>query len=165
VKRNPKFGNTLDGISGGIAGQNPYLKPELVLIPYITLADKLDVPKVVEIIKEKIIKPGLYPELTQKIVRKYGYHFWHSVDNFKVEDYVHYLKPDCPNMPVTRQELRKLANGKLARLPFDPEKSPWEIMIVPHYLCDRDPEAKSVLIMKINHCLMDGYAIINFFSK
>lgn len=134
-------------------------------MPYHSLANKLDVPTVVKVLQEKVIAPKIYPELTQRIIRKYGYHFWRSVDNFKVENHVRYLNPECPNMPVTRTELRDMLTNKVGKLPFDSTKSPWEILVVSNMIDDRDPEVKSVFILRVNHCLMDGYSIANFLNK
>lgn len=165
AQKDPKIGNVLNGIDGVLAGQDPYLDPLIVLMPYYSLAGKLDVPTVVKVLKEKVIEPKLYPELTQRIVRKYGYHFWYSVDNFQAENHVRYIEPKCPNMPITRTELRDMLGNKLGNLPFDSTKSPWEILVVSNILDDKDPEVKSVFILRVNHCLMDGYSIANFLKN
>ncbi len=165
AQKDSKTGEILEGLDGTLAGQEPYLDPLVVLMPYGYLANKLDLQTVLKFVQEKIIASKLYPQLTQKIVRKYGYHFWHSVDNFKLENHVRYLKPDCPNMPVTITELRDEVGNKLGNLPFDSTKSPWEILVVPNLIDDRDPEVKSVFILRVHHCLMDGLSIANFFQK
>lgn len=166
VQKDPRIGQILEGINGVFAGHDPYINPLVVLVPYYPLAGKLDIPQVIKALTENIIKPGKFPELTQKIVRKFGYHFWYSIkDSFKVEDHVRYLKPECPNMPLTREELRNLTANKLGRLPFDPNRSPWEILVVPNYIDDRDPEVRSVVIQRVSHCLMDGYSIVNFMQS
>lgn len=165
AQKDPKVGNILEGIDAVFAGHDPYNDPESVLMPLHSLAGKLDVPTVVKILKEKVIKPKLYPELTQRIVQKYGYYFWYAVDNFKVENHVRYIKPECPNMPITRTQLRDIVANQLGNLPFDSTKSPWEILVVPNMIDDRDPETKSVFILRVNHCLMDGYSIVNFTKK
>lgn len=165
AQKDPKVCHILEGINGILAGQDPYTDPLVVIVPYMYLANNLDIHTVVKFLKEKVIEPKLYPQLTQRIVRRYGYHFWYSVDDFKVENHVHYLKPECPNMAVTRTELRDAVSNSSENVSFDPSKSPWEVLVVPTMIDDRDPEVKSVFILRVNHCLMDGFSVINFMEK
>lgn len=165
LQKNPKFGRLLTEIDRSGAGQNPYSNPEAVLITSYYFSDKINVSKVVKGLREKIIEPGTYPELRQKIIQKYGCHFWYNVENFKVEDHVRNLNTESPNMPVTSKQIRNLANGKLLRLPFDPERSPWEFIVVENYMDKENSELKSAVMLRVNHCLMDGYLIYNFMMK
>lgn len=165
VQKDPKYGKLLTDIDGVYCGENPYSKPLVVLIPYFLLTDRLDIPQVLDGLKTKALEPGYFPELKQKIVKKYGYHFWCTVENFKVEDHVTYLQPECPNMPVTRAELRDLVTNKLGQVPFDPTRSPWQLMVATNYIDETNPDMKSAVILKVNHCLMDGYAISQFFRR
>lgn len=89
----PKIRQSLEGINATFAGHDPYHDPLIVLMPYFSISSQLDVPTVVKVLKEKVIEPNFYPELSQRIVRKYLYHFWCEVENFKVENHVRYLQP------------------------------------------------------------------------
>lgn len=161
----PKLGPILTGMDALLAGYDPYEKPLVVLGPYIPFNEKLDRNHIIKVIQEKVINPRIYPNLTQKVVRKYGYNFWRDEDNFKVEDHVRYFDQEDPEKPITLGEFRVWAMENLSKMTFDQNKSPWEWILIPNLIDTNNPSVKSLAMMRINHCLMDGYSEILFSQK
>lgn len=161
----PKCGEIFSGLSALVAGTDPFKKPFAVLCPYYLFSDKVDRKRVIQVLDEKIIKPNIYPELKQRLIRKFGYHVWQNYDSFSLENHVRYLYPDFPNKPVLKSELRGLVCEEVILAGFDKRFSPWKIVIVPNLFDPENPHVKSALLFHVNHGLMDGLSIAKFLQK
>lgn len=162
----PNYGPMLDGMDALQANPDPYGNPLIVLCPYFPVHQKIENKKqILEYLNDKVIKPNLYPNLKQKIVKKFGYLFWYNVDNFNLEEHVRYLHPECPEKPMTHKEVRKATTYTLGRGQFDSNRSPWELVIVPNYFDENKPHLKSCILLRVNHCLMDGYSMLKFMQS
>ncbi len=165
-KWDPKVCQIMSGMSALIVGGNPYNKPDFVLMTAFPLKSQVDRRQVIDIINKQILTSSQFPELSQRIVKKFGYYFWYkTAKTISAADHVHYLNPKCQNEPVSRSHLLEVEGQKIARQPMPDDRSPWEIILIPNLIDELDPSNKSLAILKTHHCLMDGYAIKNFMKK
>lgn len=165
-KWDPKIFKMISGLSAVLVGQNPYSKPEFVLLAAFPLKSKVDRNQVIKVIHTKLLKYNQFPELSQKIVRKLGYNFWCKTDRkISAESHVRFLNSKCPEMPMTRNSALQHASRNLLIEQFPSDRSPWEIILVPNVFDETDPTNRSLVILRVHHCLMDGFSIIAFLKK
>lgn len=163
---NPKYGPVLSGMDAVLACPEPYNTPLVIMSPYFPVSKKIkDKNQILQFLDHQIIKSNLFPNLKQRIVKKFGYFFWYNVDNFNLEDHVRYLHAERPDTPVTRNEIRHLCGHVLGRMSFDPSRSPWELILIPNFFDQNNPHLKSCIILRVNHCLMDGYSMLKFLQR
>lgn len=161
--QDPMIGPILSGITAFFCNSDPYKEPNTVVLAYIPLKQKIIKDEFVKLLRTQLIAPNYYPNLKQYLVKKYGYFFWRNVDNFSLENHVRHFQPFNCSKPVTTAEERTwyLKN----KLTFDPSQSPWEFLIIENYIDSTDPTVKSMVILKVNHCLMDGYSLLAVLGK
>ncbi len=98
----------------------------------------------------------IYPQFTQYPYRWLGYTFWKNDETFHIQNHVF-------SHSVTEtgeSELNQLTE-KLLNAPFPQKRSPWEIHIIENHKSTKFPEkVSSVLVLKVHHCLSDGYSIL-----
>jgi len=106
----------------------------------------------------------LYPEMTQVPVKCCGFHFWKSLSNFKIEDYVRELLPS--NKEFNAREIESIQNDLTFR-PYEEEKCLWECLLLRN--CNlsqqRDSELSSIVFFRMHHSLTDGYSALNIISQ
>lgn len=161
---NPKISRILTGVSGVLAGRDPYSNPIMTLCPCCYFDCKLDLDHVIKTVNEKWINTPYYPELKQRLVYKFGFHFWENVDDFKVENHVRYLYPDNPDKIIRKSEVRGQELENVVMKSFDKRYSPWEIILIPNVFDPNNLEVRSALYFNMNHCLMDGQSIMHLFE-
>ncbi|CAG7726975.1 unnamed protein product, partial [Allacma fusca] len=100
-----------------------------------------------------------------------GYPFWRRTD-FKLEnhirDYDYTGELSLPDFR-TKKDLEVVLGG-LANGDWDPDKSPWEILIVNNYHMDKISnndcsEVKTAFIYCVDHVLMDGFSAFNIMKQ
>ena len=70
------------------------------------------------------------------------------------------LPPTC-----TEDDLRRITGDSIAK-PWVEGQSPWEILIVPDYRTNQDPEkTASLAILRIHHAMIDGYSILTMLLR
>lgn len=158
----PTLGPMLSGPDALFCGPHPYSKPVNVMLPSIPLKQKVDRVTIVNFIESKLSAINDYPNLKQRIVKKYGYYFWKDVEKFSVADYVTHFNESDPEKPVTTSEFRQWAIKNAEKVTFNPNRSPWQFLLIENYVESDDPQVKSLAILKVNHCLMDGYSLAKF---
>lgn len=104
-----------------------------------------------------------YPELRQGLVSWVGYTFWQNDPSFHLDNHVKILNET--QSYFKREELKDLF-VKIANEPFKEQRSPWEILIIPHYIdyssAATVPEKQLTLILfKVHHALLDGFSMLN----
>lgn len=168
----PKVGKIVSGLGAIYLAHTPYTKPVTTIITYFTLTSKPEIDQVVRIFNERIFSKKLetegryvYPELAQKIVPKYGYNFFHTVDDFDIRNHVRYLNPDDPEKLVTRTEITTEVMRDLGRLPFNPNQSPWETIVIPNLIDEGDRTVKGMLLFRCHHGLLDGFSFLKVMRK
>ncbi|CAL8112313.1 unnamed protein product [Orchesella dallaii] len=166
----PKVGSILQGMDAIMSAHSPYTNCRSVLIPHFFLASSIDLNTFIKTFNTKIVQfktpegKLLYTKLKQRIISKFGYHFWYTVDNFQLEDHIRYLDDTCLEREVDSKELAELTN-QLSQRNFNPTRSPWEIIIIPKLKHDKDPTIKSVVILRFHHCFLDGFSILKLFER
>ncbi|CAL8125041.1 unnamed protein product [Orchesella dallaii] len=165
----PQLGKMVDALSNLFSAHDVYNNSYTINIG-LHAAGKVDKYHFVQAFSDGILSQRtpegqfLYPELTQKIVTKFGYTFWRNLDNFKVTDHIRYLNESSPDAPVTVKEMRDLIS-QFGKTPLDPSRSPWEIIVIKNFVNDKHPEVKSAMILRLHHCMFDGYSVFNVFNK
>ncbi|CAL8112341.1 unnamed protein product [Orchesella dallaii] len=169
-KSDSRLGPALKGLESAFAAKTPYSNPSAVIVARIYLDSPVKTSDLLPILNERIIhardsQGNLYfPYLRKRVVNKFGYQFWYSVDNFQVSDHVRFLNESCPEQVLKESDMMDLV-ARLSKLPFDRSRSPWEIISVPNYHRDNDTTLKSALILRFHHCLGDGHSVINFMLR
>jgi len=169
-KMYPTFGSMLKGLTAIIAAHSTYSKPTSVLITMPHLKEAIDLETLTSKFNEKVVqirnRDGnlIYPELKQKIVRKFGYNFWYNTSNFDLGNHIKYLNQREPEQIINQLEMQKL-KAKFGTTGFDPEQSPWEVLLVPRYEHETDPTIKCLVIARFHHCLADGQSLIKLMER
>ncbi|ODM94569.1 Cytochrome P450 4C1 [Orchesella cincta] len=164
-KLDPRFGSALKGVAAVFSARDPYTNPLSVLLPYFYLDQTLDKNHLIKLFNERIVNlrnrngDPVYIQLRQKIVRKFGYNFWFNVTNFDLSEHIKYLNESDPEGLIKDSEMIDLTL-QLSKRPFNSERSPWEILIIPRFQHENDSEIKSALIFRFHHCLADGFSIL-----
>lgn len=165
----PKLGKMVSSISNFFAAHDVYKNSYTVNVA-LHIVGRVDRQHLIHSF-EKILRknqtPGghpIYLELTQKIVKKFGYTFWKDLDNFQVSDHIRYLNERNPDKEVTLDDLHEVI-GRFGKTPMDSSRSPWEVFVIKNFSSKQNPSVKSAFIMRFHHCLADGYTVMNILSK
>ncbi|CAG7723457.1 unnamed protein product [Allacma fusca] len=112
-----------------------------------------------------------YKRLFQYWTRCWGYSFWKTDEDFNVRNHVRKFDYDNLGLPSpTDESLIKRVLPKLGEIPWKPNRSHWEALIVSSYEFVNNCESKSVsqrnctlLIFRFDHFLLDGLSTISLF--
>ncbi|CAL8112299.1 unnamed protein product [Orchesella dallaii] len=166
----PKFGKILKGLDAYLSAHTTYSSPTAVLLPVYYLEKPVDRSELIKTFDENLIKIQdqngnlMYQRLRQKVVAKFGYHFWHNVDSFDLHHHIKFLDPSCPEQVFRQKDIMKLT-CQLGRRPFDDNRSPWEIILIPSFEHEEDTTIKAALIMRFHHCLCDGFSVLKLLER
>ncbi|CAL8112309.1 unnamed protein product [Orchesella dallaii] len=169
-KVDPKFSSILNGLDAVLSAHTPYSNPTAVFLPIFYLKSQLDKSQLITDFNEKLMQlrnpdgKFIYAKYRQKIVSKFGYHFWVNVDDFNLNDHIRFFNESCPEQVVKEEDLIPLS-WELSRRPFNPSGSPWEFLLIPRFEHNGDPSIKSLLIMRYHHCLCDGFSCLKSFER
>lgn len=88
--------------------------------------------------------------------------FWRKDSNFNLTNHVHsYAEERGHAGKVTESDLNNLVE-ELLNAQYKPNRSPWDLYIIENYenpkIC---PGELSVLVMRIHHCIGDGFSLID----
>jgi len=170
TKLYPSFGSMLKGLTAILAAHSTYSKPTSVLITMPHLKDAIDLKTLTSKFNENAVqirnRDGnlIYPELKQKIVRKFGYNFWYNTSNFDLSNHIKYLNQREPERIITQSEMQEL-KAQFGTTGFHPDRSPWEVLLVPRYEHETDPTIKCLIIARFHHCLADGQSLIKLMER
>ncbi|CAG7824678.1 unnamed protein product [Allacma fusca] len=107
-----------------------------------------------------------YPELKQYVTVWLGYFFWKNDEDFNIKNHVKLYFNQKPGNFISDMEVNDAWN-EMSMKPFDRDRSPWEVILIPFYRQNRhkgDESSKSVLIFRWHHALSDGFSILNLLS-
>jgi hypothetical protein len=92
----------------------------------------------------------LHPEMQQYFESWCGFLFWKWDTNFRIQNHMKFHDDKDLDREVSTQELTSIENYLIYKA-FEPKRSPWEVLIIPIYRPDHDPNPmarKSVLIFR-----------------
>lgn len=204
----PRFGPFFNGLDAFLLGQCPYSGEQLLNVGvYFTVAGRLELDEFRTIVETKLFNrlqnnDKSYRRLVQKFTTWAGFSCGEDEINFKVADHVRLLnleelgerlKRQCVALDLagtniivekkihqehfTRQDVDEL-NRALLRVPFQENKSPWEILLLHNPKSESGSKSKfsgcsqdesfengtTVLFLRINHSISDGIGILSLFS-
>ncbi|CAL8112301.1 unnamed protein product [Orchesella dallaii] len=169
-KADPKFSSIQKGLDAILSAHTPYSSPTAVFLPTFYLKSQLDKSQLINYFDEKLMQlrnpdgKFIYEKFRQKIVSKFGFHFWVNVDDFNLNDHIRFFNESSPEQVVKEEDLIPLSR-ELSRRPFNPSGSPWEFLLIPRFEHNGDPSIKSLLIMRYHHCLCDGFSFVKVFER
>ncbi|CAG7731252.1 unnamed protein product [Allacma fusca] len=88
-----------------------------------------------------------------------GYAFWKEDGSFSVKNHVRfydYTGALALPLPYCDDAGMHQILGRLLRFPWRPNRSPWEMLLIPNY----KGEEKTALIFRLDHVLADGYSVV-----
>lgn len=165
----PKLGKMVSSLGSIFAAHDIYGNSYTnnIALHVVGKIDRLHVIRAFEnLLETSVTSSGepLYPEMTQKVVTKFGYKFWKNVDNFQMDSHITYLNPENPDAPVTDSELREVI-ARFGKTPLNSQRSPWQIFVVRNLSSSTNPAVKSAFIMRLHHVMFDGNSILNVFGR
>ncbi|CAL8129086.1 unnamed protein product [Orchesella dallaii] len=170
----PNLGSMIRGISSLMSAHTPYSRPFNIVVLAIYLDNPIEKTRLVSLVNERIFEKGMYPELKQEIITRFGFHFWRNLEpsDFSLNNHIRLYNGkeensengNENNAEISQAEVLQFV-GYLSKLPFQPKRSPWEAIIINNYRDPSKPSAKSVIIFRAHHCFIDAYSIINILRK
>lgn len=117
--------------------------------------DPIDLDFLRRLWHDRVIAAGegeRYPRFTRRVVKPEGRHHWQTDPEFSIERHVVHA-PDV-DREWSRGELRRYL-GDLAPRSLPPDRPLWQLQLVPRF-----EGGRSVVIVRIHHCMGDGIALI-----
>ena len=172
---NPKYGKVLSGMSSVAASDDLYDRPLYNVLLYYFVDGFIDVDQHRELFLDKVVNAKhedgklKYPELRMHISKFCGFSIWKEEEIFDIKDHIR----------LYDTELFKLKNGEkldehavvtaandILIMPFEKERSPWEIMLF-HGACTKLCASKnqSLIVFRYHHALSDGYSITKLMAQ
>jgi hypothetical protein len=115
------------------------------------------------------------PEFQQYVTKRLGFLFWKWEENFDISKHVREydgkLKLQFRNgtLPISPETVT-MVTDELIYKPFVPKTSPWEVLLI-HDFQELDSvnglrvgPISTVVILRIHHCLGDGFSILKTFN-
>ena len=115
------------------------------------------------------------PEFQQFVTKRCGFLFWKWEENFDIKKHIRAYDGKFKDQflngskPVNLETITEVTD-ELVYQPFKRLKSPWEALLIHNYR-ESDPvsgepvgPASTVMILRIHHCLGDGFSIMKTFN-
>lgn len=132
-----------------------------------------DILKLRQIFQDQLIDakkfpngPKLFPRLTDLVVQKWNYFIWVPDKNFNISNHI---RVNDVSYADESSLLEVLMN--ISYLPLPPERSPWEIIIIPKIANTSAENLQTLnndnyaLILKFHHCLCDGLLLVKMLNS
>lgn len=123
------------------------------IIPYCTIDQQIDIPKIIKLIKERVFIHPHYQKLKKIFYTKYGICYWKRDPNFRIENHYEVIEQSFSHP----EEIYKFVGRHLSHENQIKNQPKWKIYILPNL-----PDNKKGLMMKIQHGLADGLSLMNF---
>jgi len=91
-----------------------------------------------------------FPRFSQRVVDRTTSVWWEDVDDFRIEDHLHYATLPAPGGPA---ELQRFTSDLLAH-PLDRNRPLWEMHLVRGYEGDG-----CAVVSRMHHCIADGMSL------
>jgi hypothetical protein len=115
------------------------------------------------------------PEFRQYVTKRLGFLFWKWDPEFDIRNHIRIydgkLSTQFQNgiLPVNKDTVAEACDDLMYK-PYVPKRSPWEILLI-HDFKEMDPitgervgPGSTVMVLRIHHCLGDGFSIMKAFN-
>jgi len=100
--------------------------------------------------------------MKQYLTKWCGFFFWKQVSNFNIKNHygIH------TNDEVQESEICEIISNWISE-PFPEHQSPWYFLIIPNFTPEGDTssEKKFAVLMRVHHCISDGFSIMKAFNR
>jgi WS/DGAT/MGAT family acyltransferase len=122
----------------------------MVVNAVLWLEQPLDAERMRTVLRDRLVEP--FPRFRQRVVEPrsgLGVPAWEDVENFNLEEHLHFTSLPAPGGP---RELQELAGELMAR-PLDGSRPLWELHVIDGY------GDGTALVSRMHHCIADGIAL------
>lgn len=133
------------------------LPENLMVINAVYTIDRITAEEFRPLWMERLMgEPGAYrfPRFARRIVQKGGRPHWQDDPNFDITQHI-FNVPELPGGPPNTKEKLQDYVGSLANKPLPPDRSPWQVHVIPEFGGDG-----SALVVRIHHVMGDGIGLI-----